>query len=78
MVLALLPVVGGIAYLASCPVRRGPLFRIALDEMALEMPFGLYRRLHLARWLAPKATASRQAEAAPAGDAAESGGSNGS
>ena len=78
MVLALLPVVGGIAYLASCPVRRGPLFRIALDEMALEMPFSLYRRLHLARWLAPKATPPGQVEAALAGDAVESGGPNGS
>ena len=78
MVLSLLPVVGGIAYLASCPVRRAPLFRIALDEMAIEMPFGLYRRLHLARWLAPQAWASRQAEAALAGDAAEGDGSSAS
>ena len=76
MVLALLPVVGGIAYLASCPVRRGPLFRIALDEMALEMPFGLYRRLHLARWLAPKAWASRHPDAVLAGDPAEIGSSD--
>ena len=78
MVLALLPVVGGIAYLASCPMRRGPLFRIALDEMALEMPFSLYRRLHLARWLAPKAWASRHPEAALVGEAAENVGSDGS
>ena len=78
MVLSLLPVVGGIAYLASCPVRRAPLFRIALDEMAIEMPFGLYRRLHLARWLAPQAWASRQAEAALAGDAAGGDGSSAS
>ena len=54
MVLALLPVVGGIAYLAARPLRSKLLIRVALDEVALEMPFSLYRRLRVGRWLAPK------------------------
>ena len=53
-VITLLPIVGGIAYLAARPLRSKLLIRIALDEVAVEMPFGLYRRLRLARWLAPK------------------------
>ncbi|MEE8518940.1 MAG: phosphatase PAP2 family protein, partial [Dehalococcoidia bacterium] len=66
-VITLLPIVGGIAYLAARPLRSKLLIRIALDEVAVEMPFGLYRRLRLARWLAPKpiSAADVSAGAAP-------------
>ena len=54
MVLSLLPVVGGIGYLAAGPVRSKRLIRVALDEAAREMPFSLYRRMGLERRLGPK------------------------
>ena len=72
MVLSLLPVVGGIAYLASGPLRSKLLIRVALDEVAIEMPFGVYRRLHLARWLAPKDRSSDVSDSAGAESRPES------
>ena len=53
MVIALLPVPGGVAYMASRPPRTRTLVRLMFDQAAFEMPFGLYGRLRLARWLAP-------------------------
>ena len=55
MILSLLPMVGAIAYLSSSPLRSKLLVRVAMDEVAIELPFGLYYRLHLGRWLAPSA-----------------------
>ena len=53
MVLALLPAFGGVAYLASRPLRKRALVRLMLDQIAISLPFKLYGRLHLGRWLAP-------------------------
>lgn len=57
MVLALLPALGGVAYMAARPLRTRPLVRLMFDQAAFGLPFGLYGRLRLARWLAlpPKA-----------------------
>ena len=53
MALAILPGLGGIAYLAARPLRKKLLARLMVDEIAMRLPLKLYRRLHLGRWLAP-------------------------
>jgi len=53
MVLALLPLLGGVAYLASAPMRSKILVRLMLDQAAWKLPFNLYRKTHIGRWLAP-------------------------
>ena len=53
MFLAILPVVGGAAYLASRPLRRKLLIRLVLDQLAWTLPLSLYRRLRLGGLLAP-------------------------
>ena len=53
MVLALLPALGGVAYLASRPLRKRVMVRLMLDQIAVSLPFKLYGRMRLDRWLAP-------------------------
>lgn len=55
MVLALIPGLGGVAYLASRPLRNKLFIRLMLDQIAWNLPFMLYSRLHLGRLLAPPA-----------------------
>ena len=61
IVLSLVPLLGGVAYLASRPLRSRQLVRLILDQAAIKAPLRLYERLRLGRWLAPAA-------AAPGGD----------
>ena len=35
------------------PLRRKLLVRLMLDQIAWKLPFKLYSRIHLGRWLAP-------------------------
>ena len=51
MGLALLPVVGGAAYLAARPLRRKLVILLMLDQTAIKLPFNLYSRLGLKRLL---------------------------
>ena len=53
MVLALVPGLGGVAYLASRPLRHKLLVRLVLDQIAWKLPFRLYTRTHLDRILPP-------------------------
>ena len=53
MVLALVPLLGGIAYLAARPLRRKLLIRLMLDQAAVKLPFKFYTRLRINRLLAP-------------------------
>ncbi len=53
MILALVPLLGGIAYMASRPLRRKALIRLMLDQIAIKLPFRLYTRLNLGKRLAP-------------------------
>ena len=53
MVLSLIPGFGAVAYMAARPLRRKLLIRLMLDQIAFKLPFGLYRRMRLARLLAP-------------------------
>jgi hypothetical protein len=53
MALSLVPGVGAIAYLVTRPLRHKLLIRLMVDQAAWKLPFKLYRRLHLGRWLAP-------------------------
>ena len=53
MVLALVPALGGVAYLASEPLRDRLLARLMLDQIAGKLPFKIYRRAGIGRWLAP-------------------------
>ncbi len=55
MFLSVIPGLGAVAYLASRPMRRKILVRLMLDQIAWKLPFKLYRRMHLARLLAPPA-----------------------
>ena len=50
---ALVPLSGAVAYLAARPLRNGLLVRPVMDEAAWMLPFSLYGRMHLGRWLAP-------------------------
>ena len=52
MAVALVPAVGGLAYLASPPLRRRTWARLLLDQAANKMPFKLYTRTRLNRVLA--------------------------
>ncbi len=53
MGLALVPVLGGVAYLASAPLRSKILARLMLDQAAWKLPFKLYQRTRIGHWLAP-------------------------
>ena len=53
MVLALVPMLGGIAYMAARPLRRKLLIRLMLDQVAIKLPLKFYTRLRLNRLLAP-------------------------
>jgi len=53
MGLALVPALGGAAYLASPPLRSKLLARLMLDQVAWKLPFKLYHRTRIGRWLAP-------------------------
>lgn len=53
MVLALVPGLGGVAYLAARPLRNKLLARLLLDQIALKLPFRLHARMRLGRILAP-------------------------
>ena len=55
MGLALVPAFGGGAYLASPPLRSKLLVRLMLDQVAWKLPFKLYHRTRIGRWLAPPA-----------------------
>ena len=67
MGLALVPAVGGAAYLASRPLRSKLLARLMLDQIAWKLPFRLYHRTRIGRWLAPpvKHAETRSAGAIP-------------
>ena len=54
MRIALLPAFGAIAYVASETMVKKGLGRLLVDQSAYKMPFGLYRRLGLARFTAPR------------------------
>ena len=64
MGIALVPALGGAAYLASRPLRSKLLARLMLDQVAWKMPFKLYHRTRIGRWLAPPV---KQAEPQRAG-----------
>ena len=53
MGLALVPALGGAAYLASRPLRSKLFARLMLDQAAWKLPFKLYHRTRIGRWLAP-------------------------
>ena len=53
MGLALVPALGGAAYLASSPLRSKLLARLMLDQVAWKLPFKLYHRTRIGRWLPP-------------------------
>ena len=53
MLIALVPAFGAVAYLASKPLRRKILVRLILDQTCHKLPFKLYTRMRLGRWLAP-------------------------
>ena len=53
MVIALIPAIGAVSYLASPPLRKKSLARLLLDQAASKMPFRLYTRTRLNRVLAP-------------------------
>jgi len=65
MVVALVPMVGGVAYLASRPLRRKALIRLMLDQIAIKLPFRLYTRLKLDKRLTPKPAEPEQSAATP-------------
>jgi hypothetical protein len=53
MLLALVPVVGAVAYAVSEPMLKGPGWMLT-DQAASKLPFKLYRRLGLARITMPR------------------------
>jgi len=59
MGLALVPALGGAAYLASPPLRSKALARLMLDQVAWKLPFKLYHRTRIGRWLAPPANKTK-------------------
>jgi hypothetical protein len=65
MVLALVPLLGGVAYMASRPLRRKAMIRLMLDQIAIKLPFRLYTRLKLDKRLAPKPAEPEQSAATP-------------
>ena len=53
MVLSLVPGLGTFAYLAARPLRNRLLISLVLDQVSRKLPFRLYSRMHLGRWLPP-------------------------
>ncbi len=53
MVVALVPMLGGIAYGASRPLRSRLIIRLILDQIAIKLPLSLYTRMRLRRMLPP-------------------------
>ena len=54
MLIALVPAFGAIAYVASDTMTKKGLGRLLVDQAAHKAPFGLYRRLRLARITSPQ------------------------
>ena len=73
MVLCLLPAFGAVAYLAARPLRNKLLIRLMLDQMAWKLPFKLYNRMRLGKWLAksPAKSNVRGASRVPAKSGAQ-------
>ncbi len=67
MGIALVPAIGGAAYLASPPLRSKLLARLMLDQAAWKLPFKLYHRTRCGRWLPPpvKVAEPQSASATP-------------
>ena len=63
MLIALIPALGGVAYLASKPLRRKILVRLILDQTGQKLPFNVYTRMRLARLLPPPVILSVDHEA---------------
>ena len=53
LMLSLVPGFGAMAYLAARPLRRELLVRLVADQISWKLPFGLYRRMGISKWLAP-------------------------
>ncbi len=53
ILIALIPAIGGAAYLASKPLRRKILVRLILDQTGQKLPFKVYTRMRLDRLVAP-------------------------
>lgn len=54
MIISLIPGVGAVAYVASGTMIKNGLARVLFDQGMHKLPFGLYRKLHLARILTPR------------------------
>ena len=54
MILSVIPGFGAIAYLTARPLRNKVLLRLIVNQIAWKLPFKLYARMRLERWLAPK------------------------
>jgi undecaprenyl-diphosphatase len=65
MALSLIPGFGAVAYLAARPLRRKILVRLMLDQTSMKLPFRLYARLHLGRWLAPSVRGTKAGPVKP-------------
>lgn len=55
-----MPGFGAIAYLAARPLRNMLLIRLMMDQTASKLPFRLYSRLRLSRWLTPVRTGNER------------------
>ncbi len=66
VVLGAIPGFGAFAYLAARPLRRWLLIRLMADQVAWKLPFSLYRRLRVGRWLPPRPDIHRRISAARA------------
>ena len=60
MAISLVPGFGAIAYLAARPLRNMLLIRLMMDQTASKLPFRLYSRLRLSRWLTPVRTGNER------------------
>ena len=54
VVISVIPGFGGLAYLASKPLRRAVLIRLLIDQTGRKVPFKLYSRLGFQRLIAPR------------------------
>jgi len=54
MLLASVPGLGAVCYLASGPIREAGLAPLIIDQFLYKLPFGLYRRVRLSKITAPR------------------------
>jgi len=68
MLLAIMPGLGAVCYLAAAPMLKAGLAPLIIDQFLYKLPFRLYNRLHLSRITMPRRKRLLQGDKPPAAE----------